>query len=137
MSLALFAAIADTLLPGDDKVPAASKAGIDLDEHAQRAVAILVALARFAGSEQAFIAGDEEKRIALLRTAQRELPDAFAALLAGLMPDYYEAPTVIEALGWPSHPPQPHGHALVDMDAATTAKLEKVRLRRKIWRDEA
>ena len=137
MSEALLSAIADTLLPGDAKVPAASRAGIDLDKHAQRAAPIAAAVVRLAGSEQSFISSDEAKRIALLQSVQRELPDAFTALLSDLLPDYYEAPAVIEALGWPSRPPQPQGHVLLDMDAATGSRLEKVRLRRKIWRDEA
>jgi hypothetical protein len=137
MSEALLSAIADTLLPGDATVPAASKAGIDLASHAQSAAPIAAAAARLAGGEQDFIAGDEAKRIALLQSVQQELPDAFTALLAALLPDYYEAPTVIEALAWPSRPPQPQGHFLADMDAATIGRLEKVRLRRKIWRDEA
>jgi hypothetical protein len=134
---AILLAIADTLLPGDAKVPAASKAGVDLDKHGERVAPIAAAVVRLAGSEQAFIASEEEKRIALLHSVQQEMPDAFTALLTALLPDYYEAPAVIEGLGWPSHPPQPQGHFLADMDAATTERLEKVRLRRKIWRDEA
>ena len=137
MSDALLSAIADTLLPGDAKIPAASKAGIDLGKHRERAAPIVAAVVRLAGSEQDFIVGDEAKRIAQLQSVQQELPDAFMALLAALLPDYYETAAVIDALGWPSHPPQPQGHFLADMDAATSERLEKVRLRRKIWRDEA
>ncbi len=135
MSEVLLTAIFDALLPGDGTVPAASKAGVDLDKHGQRAAPIVAAVVRLAGGEQDFIVSDEAKRMALLQSAQREMPDAFAGLLAALLPDYYEAPAVIEALGWPSRPPQPQGHFLPDMDAATSERLEKVRLRGKIWRD--
>ncbi len=135
MSGTLLAAILDTLLPGDDRVPAASRAGIDLGRHAERAAPIAAAIVRLAGSEQAFIAGDEAMRTGMLQAAQRESPDAFGGLLSALLPDYYEAPAVIEALGWPSRPPQPQGHALPDMDAATGERLDKVRLRGKRWRD--
>ena len=73
----------------------------------------------------------------MLQAAQQELPDAFAALLAALLPDYYELAAVLQAFGWSARPPQPLGHSIPTMDAATGARLEKVRLRRKLWRDEA
>jgi len=137
MSQELHRAILDTLLPGDAGLPAASEAGIDLDRHAGLAAPIAAMIIAKAGSELAFIAGDEGKRIALLQAAQRELPDAFASLLAALLPDYYESPAVLHAFGWPARPPQPLGHSIPTMDAATGERLEKVRLRRKLWRDEA
>jgi len=43
----------------------------------------------------------------------------------------------LQAFGWPARPPQPLGHSIPTMDAATGERLEKVRLRRKLWRDEA
>jgi hypothetical protein len=137
MSQALHRAILETLLPGGAGLPAADEAGIDLDKHAELAAPIAAAIMTKAGGEQAIIAGDETQRIAWLQSAQRELPDAFASLLAALLPDYYESPAVLQAFGWPARPPQPLGHSIATMDAATGARLEKVRLRRKLWRDEA
>jgi len=136
MSQDLHRAILDTLLPGDAELPAAGKAGIDLDGYAELTAPIAAALIRRAGGEQAFIAGDEGRRIALLQAVQQDLPDAFASLLAALLPDYYESAAVMQALGWSARPPQPLGHSIPTMDAATGARLEKVRLRRKLWRDE-
>ena len=137
MSQDLYRAILDTVLPGDGDLPAAGKAGIDLDKYAELVAPIAAAIMTRAGSEPAFIAGAEGQRIALLQSAQHELPDAFASLLAALLPDYYESPPVLLALGWTTRPPQPLGHSIAGMDAATSARLEKVRLRRKLWRDEA
>jgi hypothetical protein len=67
---------------------------------------------------------------------QREAPEAFAQLLGALLPDYYEAPTVLKALGWRSDPPQPQGHIVPEMDNPTRARLERVKSRGKLWRDE-
>jgi hypothetical protein len=41
---------------------------------------------------------------------------------------------VLSAFGWTIEPPQPHGHALAEIDAETHAALERVRRRGKIWR---
>ncbi|HYV88026.1 MAG TPA: hypothetical protein VFA91_05575 [Candidatus Polarisedimenticolia bacterium] len=137
MSQVLHRAILDTLLPGGAGLPAPGTAGIDLDGHAALVAPIAAMIIAKAGSEQAFIAGEEVQRIALLQSAQQELPDAFASLLAALLPDYYESSAVLQAFGWTARPPQPLGHSIPTMDAATGARLEKVRLRRKLWRDEA
>ena len=136
MSQALHRAILDTLLPGGTGLPGAHAAGIDPAVYANLLAPIAAAIMAKAGGEQAFIAGDEVLRIALLQSAQQELPDAFASLLAALLPDYYESPAVLQAFGWSARPPQPLGHSIPTMDAATGARLEKVRLRRKLWRDE-
>jgi hypothetical protein len=137
MSEALHRAILAALLPRENDLPGALAAGIDPAAYTALLAPIAAAATAKAGSEQAFIAGDEGKCIALLQSAQQELPDAFASLLAALLPDYYELPAVLRAFGWPARPPQPLGHSIPTMDAATGARLEKVRLRRKLWRDEA
>ena len=38
-------------------------------------------------------------------------------------------------MGWRTEPPQPRGHALAPIDAATMRMLEKVRRRGKLWRE--
>ena len=53
------------------------------------------------------------------------------------MPDYYETPLVLNALGWRSEPPQPRGHIVAAMDETTRTRLERVRSRGKRWRDGA
>jgi len=137
MSQALHRAILDALLPGEGNLPDAHAAGIDPAAHEALLAPIAAMIMTKVGGEQAFIAANEAQRITLLQSAQQELPDAFTALLAALLPDYYESPAVLQAFGWPARPPQPLGHSIPTMDAATDARLEKVRLRRKLWRDEA
>ena len=137
MSQALHAAILDTLLPGDGDVPGAQAAGLDAEKFSAQMGPLRAAILKVAGSEQTFIEGNETRRAAILQTVQAELPEDFTRLLAALLPDYYEAAPVIRAFGWTERPPQPQGHAIPAMDAATSLRLEKVRLRRKIWRDEA
>ncbi len=136
-SEALHAAILDTLLPGDGDLPGAQAAGLDAKKFSALMAPLGAAILRVAGSEQAFIEGNETRRAAILQSVQGELPEEFTRLLAALLPDYYEAPLVIRAFGWTERPPQPQGHAIPAMDASTSLRLEKVRLRRKIWRDEA
>ena len=68
---------------------------------------------------------------------QREAPEAFARLLTAALPDYYETPVVLNALGWRSEPPQPKGHIVPAMDDTTRARLERVISRGKRWRDGA
>ncbi len=129
--------VLDTLLPGDGDVPTATAAGIDSEKISALLTPIAAAAARIAGSEQAFTGADEARRTEILTSVQKEMPDAFAALIAALLPDYYELPAVLKAFGWPVRPPQPQGHAIPQMDGPTAERLEKVKLRGKLWRDEA
>lgn len=135
MSSALHRAILDSLLPGSGDVPAATAAEFDIEKHAALLAPIAAAAARVAGGEQSFVDGDESQRTAILQSVQAERPDDFARLLATLLPDYYESAAVLKAFGWTDRPPQPLGHELPRMDKPTTLRLEKVRRRRKLWRD--
>ena len=135
MSSNLHRAILDTLLPGEGDIPAATAAGIEIEKHTALLAPIASTASRIARGERSFIDGDESQRMAILQSVQVERPDDFACLLAALLPDYYESPAVLRAFGWTERPPQPQGHAIPQMDGPTTARLEKVRLRRKLWRD--
>jgi len=130
-------AILDSLLPGDGDVPAGTAAGIDLEKISALLAPIAAATERIAGGEKAFTGADGMRRTEILASVQKEMPHAFAALIAALLPDYYESPAVLKAFGWPERPPQPQGHAILQMDAPTAERLEKVKLRGKLWRDEA
>ena len=137
-------AVVDTLLPGEaagpageQRLPNGSLAGVDLAKYAEASQGILQTIVMAAGDDAAFLKASEARRIEILQSVQREAPEAFARLLAALLPDYYETPLVLNALGWRSEPPQPKGHIVPAMDEATGAKLERVRLGRKLWRDGA
>lgn len=135
MSGICYRAILDTLLPGGRDLPAATAAGIEIETYAALLAPIAGAASRLAGTEEAFIDSDEPRRAAILRSVQTEQPDHFTRLLAALLPDYYESPAVLKAFGWTARPPQPQGHDLPQMNGATAERLDKVRLRRKLWRD--
>jgi hypothetical protein len=62
------------------------------------------------------------------------MPETFRALLAAVLTDYYESEPVLTALGWPTHPPQPTGHALAAMDGDTATCLDRVVRRGPSWR---
>lgn len=136
-------AIVDTLLPGEtasagpSALPSGTAAGVDPGRHGEASQSVFDAIARAAGGAAEFARADEARRVAILQSVQRDMPEAFARLLAALLPDYYEAPAVLQALGWRAEPPQPRGHAIPAMDEATRARLERVRLGRKRWREEA
>ena len=136
-------AVVDTLLPDEagtrtdrPQLPSGSAAGVDLGKYAEALQPILQTIVMAAGGAPAFLEAPEARRIEILQSAHRQTPDAFARLLGALLPDYYEAPVVLSALGWRSEPPQPQGHVVPAMDDATRARLERVRLGRRLWRDE-
>jgi hypothetical protein len=135
-------AVVDTLLPGEaaapnnePKLPAGSAAGVDLAEYIEASQQLLETIAKAAGDAQGFVEADETSRVEVLQSVQRDEPAAFAGLLGLLLPDYYENPAVLNALGWRSQPPQPQGHIVSAMDDATRKMLERVRLGRKLWCD--
>ena len=128
-------AVVETLLPGDAILPAGSAVGIDLGKYAETSRPILQAIATAGGDAGAFADADEARRTAILQSVQHDVPEAFARLLGALLPDYYEAPAVLNALGWRAEPPQPQGHVVPAMDDATRARLERVKSRGKRWRD--
>ncbi len=145
MSAGFLRAVVDALLPGEAAVPAqaqqalpsGSAVGIDLGKYAEATRLALDAIARASGGPDRFIAADGAARAEILKSVQSAAPEAFAALLGMLLPDYCEAPDVLKALGWRAEPPQPHGHIVPGMDQATCDWLERVRLGGQRWRDGA
>ena len=126
-------AVLDTLFPGDSgqpPLPAASQAALDLAKLEHLAEPVIAAL----NDRSAFLTSAPADRVAQLRIAELNVPDAFKALLAEALAAYYEAPPVIAALGWRAAPPQPHGHDVAANDGATWRGLEKVKARGQLWR---
>jgi hypothetical protein len=131
--------VLDAILPPDTGMglPAGSAAGVDLGRYGEAAEPVLRLVLAAVGSEESFLGAPAEARHGALEAAERQGPEAFRALLALLLPDYYECEAVLEAFGWRAEPPQPQGHSLAAMDEATGAALERVRRRAKIWRSPA
>lgn len=134
MTPEFLAAVLDTLLPGDDALPSATRAGLNPTPYAALHRAVFDAIAAQAGSAEIFLRADESARNAAVRAVERAAPDAFRTLLTAVLSDYYEAPPVLTALGWRSEPPQPTGHAVSPFDDATTERLGRVRRRSGLWR---
>jgi len=134
MTPEFLAAVIDTLLPGDDTLPSATRAGLDPTAYAVAHRPILDAIAARAGGPETFLRTDENARAAVLSAVERATPDAFRTLLSIVLSDYYEVPVVLTALGWRSEPPQPKGHAIPSLDASGNARLERVRRRGQLWR---
>ncbi|MBI3763213.1 MAG: gluconate 2-dehydrogenase subunit 3 family protein [Chloroflexi bacterium] len=115
-------AVVDTLLPGDDALPTGTNAGVTakLVEHLSSTatrdrdayLAVLHAIAEKAGGEDVFALADEATRIAVIETVEKEMAGAFRSLTSLLLADYYEADSVLIAMGWRVEPPQPQGHSL-------------------------
>lgn len=136
-------AIVDTLLPGDDdppQLPTGTAAGVAarLAAHlvarrdSARLEAVLAAIASAARGEDAFVRAGAAERVATLRGVEAEMRGPFRALVALVLEDYYEAETVLLAMGWRTEPPQPQGHAL--SPPVDEALLEPVRRRSRMWR---
>ena len=133
--------VLDTLLPAERAVvpgpaalPSGSAAGVDLASYRRSARPVLDAIARAAGGASAFVSAAEAARIEVLKAVDHEMPEAFRALIEQLVADYCESSQVLTAFGWRPDPPQPQGHPLASIDAATEQRLERVRQRGKIWR---
>jgi hypothetical protein len=139
---AFLRALVDTLLPGGRfahgvPLPAATDLEIDVklenclrDQQSKVAKAVALIIAQ-AGNEGAFVSADDATRASVIAATQNQQPAAFAHLMSECLIAYYEHPSVIEAFGWPSAPPQPSGHALTPFDDKL---LEPVRARGPIWR---
>jgi hypothetical protein len=141
MSAEFHRAVLDCLLPAESDPPPKSKPlpsgaaiGLDLTRYPTVAKPALQLIADAAGGVEAFVTASLDGRIAFIRQVQQDAPATLQALLSAILPDYYESPAVLSALGWRADPPQPAGHALIDMDGATRAALERVRRRGKLWR---
>ncbi len=120
----------DALVPGDDVLPSGTAAGVRIDAATHGAV--LGAIARAAGGEEAFAHGDPSARASAVGDAERAVPAAFAALVLAIVEEYYDSDAVILALGWTVEPPQPNGHPLPAFDEGL---LASVKLRGSIWRE--
>jgi hypothetical protein len=134
MTPEFLAAVIDTLLPGDGVLPSGTAAGPPLAAYAESHGAVLDAIAAQSGAIESFALSDEAARATVLQAVERSMPDAFRALLTAVLSDYYESEPVLAALNWPTHPPQPTGHAVAVMDDATAARLDRVARRRRLWR---
>ena len=133
MSRVLLLAMLDTMFPGDTGEPPllpASEAIPDVGKLERLAEPVVAALA----DRDAFLMAAPADRVAQLRIAELNVPDAFKALLAEALASYYEAPPVVGALGWRAAPPQPHGHNVAPNDEASWHGLEKVKARGQLWR---
>lgn len=118
-------ALLDALLPGDPPLPPFSQAGIDPSQLADAARPILGAIDGMAFQANA---AAEVQRVAQMR------PDEFRVLLGQALAAYYQAPSVQDALGWRTEPPQPTGHRLSPGDESAWRLLDKVRQRGRLWR---
>ncbi len=134
MTPEFLAAVIDTLLPGDDALPSGTAAGLPLPAYAESHRSVLDAIAAEAGGVESFIRADEAARSTAVRAVERTMPECFRALLMAVLSDYYESEPALAALGWPTHPPQPTGHAPVAMDDATAARLDRIARRGLLWR---
>jgi len=133
MTHAMLLAVLDVLLPGDKgepPLPSASAAGLDAAALARVAGPVLGAL----GEHDGFLTASTAARIARLRAIEQARPEAFKALLAEALASYYEAPSVLAALGWRVAPPQPHGHDVAPTDPGTLRLLKRVKQRGRLWR---
>ena len=141
MTPEFLSAVVDTLLPGDQGVPplpTGTAAGVATNlEHVvatrDREVrdVVLGAIASATGGEGAFVRADPAGRISSVERVEREMPGPFHALVALVLRDYYEAETVLLAMGWRVEPPQPDGHVVQAFDEAL---LGPVRARARTWR---
>jgi hypothetical protein len=135
-------AVVDTLFPGDGGSPPlpsatavglAAKLGQHLvaDRDALRHQAVLHAIAQAAGGEESFWRADTAGRVAAVRQVEVEMRGSFQPFVMLLLQDYYEAESVLVAMGWRAEPPQPRGHALPPFDEALLAPVKR---RGRMWR---
>jgi hypothetical protein len=144
MTEAFLDAVVDTILPGEragsdvspgaSPLPPGTRAGVRLKPKDAAQEAVLQLIARHAGGEEAFTRASFSTRTAVLETVESESFDGFRALVSCLLQDYYEAPSVLAAMGWRESPAQPLGHDVPEADEATLRRLDKVRARAPLWR---
>ena len=70
----------------------------------------------------------------MLEGVETESFQRFRALVSSLLQEYYEAPSVLAAMGWREGAAQPLGHEVAEADEATLGRLDKVRARGPLWR---
>jgi hypothetical protein len=137
-------AVADTLLPGEpagsdvacgaSPLPSATQAGVTLKPKDAAQKAVLRLIAQRAGGEDAFVRASLSSRTTVLEAVESESFEAFRALVSCLLQEYYEAPSVLAAMGWREGAAQPLGHHVPEADEATLRRLDKVRGRGSLWR---
>jgi hypothetical protein len=134
------ACVVDALLPGERgaggraALPTGTTAGVELDGGEASQADILRRIAARAGGEATFVEASPASRTALLHDVEKDDVEAFRALVQALLEDYYEAPSVLQALGWRAGGVQPDGNVAEEADAATLARLERQRARPPFWR---
>ena len=134
------ACIVDTLLPGEPgaggraALPTGTAAGVKLDGGEASQADILRRTAARAGGEAAFVEASPASRAALLRDVEKDDVEAFRTLVQAPLADYYEAPRVLQALGWRAGGVQPDGNVVEEADTATLARLDRQRARPPFWR---
>jgi hypothetical protein len=144
MTNAFLDAVVDTILPGErpgsdassgaSPLPPGTRAGVTLKPKDAAQEAVLQLIAQHAGGEEAFARASFSTRTTVLETVERKSFDGFRALVSSLLQDYYEAPSVLAAMGWREAPAQPLGHDVPEADEATLRRLDKVRARAPLWR---
>ncbi|MBV9113509.1 MAG: hypothetical protein JOY67_11880 [Hyphomicrobiales bacterium] len=141
MMSAFLDAVVDTLLPGEHQassgaspLPSGTQAGVVLEAKSAEQDTILQMIAQRAGGEEAFARAPLSARTDVLASIEKESFDAFRTFVSNLLQDYYEAPSVLAAMGWREGAAQPLGHIVPEADEATLERLEKVRARGPLWR---
>ena len=131
----LLVALLDEIVPAgtDGRVPAAGALGVAdfvgqkaaedaaLAASLRRALAHAEALAEAHGAR--FGALDTAGRVAVVAALEREVPDAFAALLRHAYMGYYSRPDVRPHFGLSDRPTQPDGYDVPDDDPDELADL--------------
>jgi len=138
---AFLVALVDRIAPGGQigaKVILPSASAVGCDQAVAKALArnttlqgLIDLIADKAGGAPAFGGLTASGQQSILETVQREKPENFAALVALILAHYYAQPSVLTALGWPTHPPQPEGHSLPEFERRL---LRPVLERGAIWR---
>ena len=129
----------DELVPAFGGLPAAGTLGAALTvdgylaERSQLRRPVLTALRAIevAAGEQSLADRNAAERVAVLRQAEADAPQAFAELVRQTYNAYYTRPDVQATLGI-DQPPQPAGFELPAFDES---RLARVRTMGKLWRD--
>lgn len=112
---ALFAALADELIPGDATWPSASSIGVQgvmllrfAEEQSEKEVLRLASALMAAGAP--FTSKSETERRAIVERLEKQEPDLFDRLRAAAVFAYYESPIIAEAIRQSGRPYQMSPH---------------------------
>ena len=121
--------VADLILPGDE-------AGLPPGSLIPDVMAVLAEsispVKKLIDEEPGF--ADANKRRDIVQSIEQAHSQEFRDFVLALIKAYYESGQVLEAMGWRSAPPQPHGHPVEPMDDALVPALARVAERRRLWR---